>query len=320
MNTTIKTLSTVTALGADCVVSNGVAYITGLSPMLVKGMKPAAVVAPVTEVLQVTTGTPTVANSTLYAINLVYTNKVTGILESKDFTYTSDADATATEICDYFRNTINGLSEVIAITATGTTTLILTAVTGNYSAQAQFGVTSYGTGVMAFVTGTAAVVGVGKGVFLNGGLYSDTNLVNASYYYQVITDFNNAVETGSSMKESPLFNRNVLYVLSTATGIETLVGTYGTITQLLAGKAATWVASGGTIAYTVTTGVITLTVDTFTSAGLLVGDITMIGATTALAAAQASTILSILTQSTAVGTNIVAVAAASGFYVKLRAI
>jgi enoyl reductase-like protein len=48
MNTTIKTLSTVSALGADCVVSNGVAYITGLQPMLVSGIKPTSVVAPVT--------------------------------------------------------------------------------------------------------------------------------------------------------------------------------------------------------------------------------------------------------------------------------
>jgi hypothetical protein len=89
---------------------------------------------------------------------------------------------------------------------------------------------------------------------------------------------------------------------------------------MLAGRSATWSASGGTIAFALTTGVITIATDTFASAGLLAGDITMIGATTALAVAQASSVLSILTQATAVGSNVVAVSAATGFYVKVRSI
>ncbi len=320
MNTTIKTLTTVAALGADCKVVGDVAYITGLPPMLVSGIKPTSVVAPVTEVLQVTTGTPSVGNSTAYAINLVYTNKRTGIIESTDLIYTSDASATATEICDYFRNAVNSLSDIMPIAATGTTTLILTAVTGSNSSQAQFTATSYGVGSIAFVTGTPAVIGVGKGVFIQGSPYPSADVVDGSYYYQVIMDFCNSEELGSTMSNSTLVDRNVLYVLSTATNVETLVGTYGTITYMLAGKSATWVASGGTIEYTVTTGVITIATDTFASAGLLVGDITLIGATTALAVAAPSTILSILTQATAVGTNVTAVAAATGFYVKVRSI
>jgi hypothetical protein len=133
-------------------------------------------------------------------------------------------------------------------------------------------------------------------------------------------DSNNFQSIGSTMDASTLTNRNILYVLSTATNVETLVGTYGTVTYMLAGRSATWSASGGTIAFAGTTGVITIATDTFASAGLLAGDITMIGTTTALAVAQASSVLSILTQATAVGSNVATVTAATGFYVKVRSI
>jgi hypothetical protein len=320
MNTSISTLATVTALGADCVVVNETAYIKGLPPMIVGGIKPTSVVAPVTEVLQVTTGTPTAANSTLYAINLVYSNRLTGVIESLSISYTSDATANATEICDFFRSAINSNSAILPISATGTATLILTAVAGVNSAQAQFTATSFGTGAITFVTGTPAVIGVGKGAFINGGIAPSVDVVESSYYYQVVMDSNNFQSIGSTMDASTLTNRNILYVLSTATNVETLVGTYGTVTYMLAGRSATWSASGGTIAFAATTGVITIATDTFASAGLLAGDITMIGATTALAVAQASSVLSILTQATAVGSNVAAVGAATGFYVKVRSI
>jgi hypothetical protein len=233
MNTTIKTLSTVAAAGADCTVSNGFVYVTGLDPMLQKGIYPTGVVDPVTEVLQVTTGTPSVANSTFYGISITYTNKKTGILESITMDYTSDASATATEICDYFRNAINGMSEILPITATGTATLILTAVTGEYSSQAAFSVASYGVGTITFATGTPAVIGVGKGIFLKGGNYYDADLVDSSYYYQVIMNYANGERTGSAMNVSNLVDCNVLYVLSTAANAASLVGPTGTLTVAL---------------------------------------------------------------------------------------
>lgn len=279
MNTTIKTLSTVAALGADCKVSNGFVYVTGLEPMLQKGIEPTSVIAPVTEVLQVTTGTPSVANSTFYGISITYTNKKTGILESITMDYTSKSDATtsgtgAQDICDYFRDAINGMSEILPITASGTTTLVLTAVTGEYSSQAAFSVASYGVGVITFATGTPAVIGVGKGIFLKGGNYYDADLVDSSYYYQVIMNYANAEPTGSAMNVSNLVDCNVLYVLSTATNVDSLVGTYGTLTIALTGKSATYVAGTGTLATTTGTGALALAGGSgFGVDGILVGDV-----------------------------------------------
>lgn len=275
MNTTIKVLSTVQALGADCTVSGKYAYITGFDPILVRGIVPTSVIAPVTEVLQVTTGTPTAANSTAYSISLTYYNTATSAMDTKIYTLSdSGAAATATTICDYFRSAINGDSATVPVTATGTSTLILTAVTGNSSAQAQFSVSNVGAGTIAFVTGTAAVCAVGKGVHLKNGDYYSSDLVDASYYYQVTINNNNQMPNGSSMQTSSLVNRNVLYVLSTATNVETLVGTYGTITQMLAGNIATYAAGAGTLATTTSTGAIALAGgSTFTADSIQVGDV-----------------------------------------------
>ena len=275
MNTTIKTLSTVAALGADCSISNGFVYVTGLEPMLQKGIYAnSSVVAPVTEVLQVTTGTPSVANSTLYGISITYTNKKTGIIESLTMEYTSDATATATEICDYFRGAINGMSEILPIVATGTTTLILTAVAGNYSSQAAFDVASYGVGAISFVTGTPAVIGVGKGIFLKNGNFYSADLVDDSYYFQAVINYANFEPTGSAMNASNLVDRNVLYVLSTATNVETLVGTYGTLTLALDGKSATYVAGTGTLAATAATDLLTLAGGgEFAAQAIIAGDV-----------------------------------------------
>lgn len=275
MNTTVNVLSTVQALGADCTVNEKYAMITGFDPMLVSGIKPTKVVAPVTEVLQVTTGTPTVANSTQYSISLDYYDKTTNMSNTKIYTLSdSGLAASATTICDYFRNAINGDNESVPVVATGTTTLILTAEATTNSASAQFSVTNVGVGTIAFVTGTAAVCAVGKGEHLKNGNFYSEDLVDASYYYQVYFKYNNFGLTGSAMEASALANQNVLYVLSTATNVATLVGTYGTITQMLAGNVATYVAGTGTLAATAATDLLTLASGgEFAAQGITVGDV-----------------------------------------------
>lgn len=274
MNTTIKVLSTVQALGVDCIVTDKQALITGFDLMKVSGIRPTSVIAPVTETLQVSTLTPTAANSTDYAITITYANKNTGNFETKTY-YLSNSGtaATATTICDYFRAAINRDSATVPIAATGTTTLILTAVTGNYSQQAQFGVLSVGTGAIAIAATTPAVIGVGKGLFIKMGEATSTDLVDASYYYQVKFDYTNEMPVGSTMSASNLTNRNLLYVLSTATNVETLVGTYGTITQMLAGYAATYAAGVGTLAADDSDDLLTLATGTFPSQNIMNGDV-----------------------------------------------
>jgi len=68
-------------------------------------------------VAQVVTFTPVVANLTLYTIT------INGTAHS----YTSDADATAAEICGALITAINGGAQASKVTATGTTTVIVTA-------------------------------------------------------------------------------------------------------------------------------------------------------------------------------------------------
>src|SRR5574343_871093 len=275
MNTTIKVLSTVQALGADCSVSNKYAYITGFDPMLVRGIVPTSVIAPVTEVLQVTTGTPVAADITSYSISLSFYNLKTNAQDTNVYTLAdSGVGATATSICDYFRAAINADNTIVPIAATGTTTLVLTAVTGANSAQAQFSVTNGGNGTITFVTGTPAVCAVGKGIHLKGGQYYSEDLADSSYYYQAVMKYNNQSPTGSEMQTSALVNANVLYVLSTATNVETLVGTYGTVTQMLQGKSATYVAGTGTLAATAATDLLTLAGGgEFAAQGITTGDV-----------------------------------------------
>lgn len=271
MNINVSVLSTVAALGADCSVVNKSILVTGLKqPIPVAGLKPTSVIAPVTEVLQVTTGTPTAANSTYYAIVLTYTNKVTKTWESKIFSMTSDVSGTATEICDSLRNQINACSATIPVTATGTTTLILTANAG----FAQFTATNVGVGVIAFVTGTPAVVRVGYGADLKEVFpEASASITDTAYYYQVIMDYGSASYGTQTMTNSDVVNRAAVLVLSTATNLATLVGTYGTLTQAIAGYAATYAAGTGTLAADDSDDLLTLATGTFPGQNILPGDV-----------------------------------------------
>ena len=98
-------------------------------------------------VAQVTTVTPTAANTMDYALRVS--------VGSDDFTfnYTSDGSGTATEVCDGFRTLMAANAEFTAlIVATGTATLILT---GQNLGQA-FSVEDAGDGDYASITLTTA--------------------------------------------------------------------------------------------------------------------------------------------------------------------
>lgn len=134
-NQEIQILDTVQAAAADLSVANGV-YSVGnplqrkfLYDDCIKGA--CRITAPVTEVLQVTTLSPTAANSSTYSLIIQQydvANKSWGITYTDTHT-TAASGATATTISDYFRNNINANSQ-LRITATGTNTVVLTAETG----------------------------------------------------------------------------------------------------------------------------------------------------------------------------------------------
>lgn len=106
-------------------------------------------------VAQVTTGTPTAANSTVYMLRVAFDGKAAGTKrEAYNFEYISDGSATATEIVTGFK-TAMALDAVFTarVVATGTTTLILTGQTAGEA----FTVTSNGDGAWASITtGTPA--------------------------------------------------------------------------------------------------------------------------------------------------------------------
>ena len=78
---------------------------------------------------QVSTVTPTAANSTQYSLNVSVYGSDGNVKCSAAFKITSDGDGTATEICDAFRTEMQAHTLFNSLVAsTGTATLILTAV------------------------------------------------------------------------------------------------------------------------------------------------------------------------------------------------
>ena len=330
MNTSISVYNTVTALGADCAVAAKKITLVGgqgtpPNPTVVINYPTITnygVVAPVTEVAQVTTGTPTAADLTVYSISLEYMDTVQKKPVITVFSYTSLVGATATQICDAFRAKILAEPQ-IPIVGSGTTTLILTAVgvaTSLTNGSQAFTVTNTGTGVISFNTGTAAVAAVGLGYLYNQGATANANIVNTTYYYTVIVDYSDSAYGDIVSSDSSQVNKAVILVANSVTDYLTLVGTYGTLTSALAGKSATWSATGGNPAFTTASGVITLATDTVPSLALKPGDVVMIGSTTSLAGTQTSVTLGALSSTTLQGTFVTTVAAAAGYYVKFTSI
>jgi hypothetical protein len=99
-------------------------------------------------IAQVDTVTPTVANNTTYILSVTPSGG-----SAQLFVYTSSGAATATEICDAFRALVN--ANPMAVTASGTTTLVLTADVAGVAGG--FTTVDAGTGTLGIVLTTAAV-------------------------------------------------------------------------------------------------------------------------------------------------------------------
>jgi hypothetical protein len=111
---------------------------------------------------EVHTVTPTAANAKVYVLRVS--------IGEQDFTfeYLSDADATATEICDGFRTLMAADAQFTAlVVASGTTTLVLTGQTGTGS----FVVQSEGDGVLADVETTPSSGGVATASRVKGARF-----------------------------------------------------------------------------------------------------------------------------------------------------
>jgi hypothetical protein len=149
-------LTTVQAVAADLSVVNGVIKVGNpLQTVAVyKDIESAKIQAPVAEVLQVTTLTPTAAANSTYSFYITQWNPTNGNMSSWQYSYTTAASGdTATTIGNFFRTAINA-DTTIHIAATGTTTLILTAEAGYPIFYV--GITETGGGLTQS-TGTAGV-------------------------------------------------------------------------------------------------------------------------------------------------------------------
>lgn len=114
-----------------------------------------------TKVAQVTTLTPTAANTT------VYTVVINGVTAG---TYTSDGSATATEIAGDLISDINASSVSDVVTASGTSTVVITSDTAGLG----FTVSSTGAGTLTSVPTTLNVAGLDQNNIKNIRLYAQS--------------------------------------------------------------------------------------------------------------------------------------------------
>lgn len=158
LRNTYSVLSTIQAAAADITQSQGVLSITGLVPMkysLIQGTG-AGELAPVAETLQVTTVTPTAANSSTYTLVITQFVESIGRLVTEQVSYTTAPSGdTATTICNAWRAQLAAYND-LAITGSGAATFIMTAEAGS----AIFTVVALQSNI-AVVTGTPGVASRG---------------------------------------------------------------------------------------------------------------------------------------------------------------
>jgi hypothetical protein len=269
MITDLKVLNTVTALGADLVVSTDYTTIGGSIPVPNPSIANIVSTDPVVEVKEVWTITPTAANSYTYSLVINGYSKTTGNRLSVPLSFTSDASATATEICTGFRALLASYTD-INVVASGTATLILTASgigSTGLSQLACFEVAST-DGNIAAVNGTDGVPSVGLASQLAfaypanqqnsmSGYADISNLTSGYYYKSIVINYAVPATSGSNAYASTTNTNSVVCLVKcgtsatpTTTNYATLCSGWGTVAQLDAGYKATIVAVGANVDFT----------------------------------------------------------------------
>lgn len=268
--TTLKILNTVTALGADLVFNtDGTIALSTLPTFKSVAVRSIMNTAPVVEVKEVWTITPTAAGIYTYQLTIVGVSKTTGLPLAVNLSYVSDASGTATEICNGFRTQLANFTD-LNVVGSGTTTLVLTASgitpTSPFSQLATFEVAST-DGNLALVNTTDGVPSLGLAYQLadkyplplrnaDSGYASIADLVAGSYYAEIAISYEVSAGTGSPNFRDPIHTNTIVCLVLTGTtatpttaNYATLVSTWGTIAQLAAGYKSTIVAVGANVAY-----------------------------------------------------------------------
>ena len=318
---TIKVLNSVAALGADAVASGGNLQVAGLT-IPIRNIRPNSTIqAYVAETLQVTTVTPTSANSTVFSLTIVGQSTLDGRNKEWTVTVTSAVSASATTICTQLKAGFNAYTD-IPVTFGGIATLVCTGVSGNAKFSIAAGVNS--VGAYAFITTSpAAVIGYGAGTLIAASNLSSPDIITTNNYTTVTINYIDPIAVQTRNTVHDLYSSLILYVNEGDADYVTLTGTYGSLTQAIKGVAATWSAVSGNITFTITTGAITLGTGSFSTKGLTVGDVLMIGASAPAGVTAGVSVIQGISDNTAnaavgVGTNVAGIGAATGFQVTLR--
>ena len=273
--TLLNVLNTVATLGTDAYVdSNGYLNIQGTPAFKASSISSMTITPYVAEVAQVSTVTiGTTSNNAVYSLSLICNDVNSGMIVSVPLNVTSDSTASATEICDAFRATLNSMPE-LSVTASGTSTLILTAKAGFpiftlTTADSKMSIAATTAGVVGVGTGTSLIAQYPStaGYYNAGGFSAASSIVATNTYTQVVVN-------------SVVGNSAVILVKSDATNYNDLLGSYGTLTALKAGyRAILSSPATTTAAVTVTTGAIALAGGsvTFATLGAQSGDYIVIG-------------------------------------------
>jgi hypothetical protein len=287
--------------------ANGFLNVVGADSIKASRIQNMQIQPYVAEVLQETTVTiGTVTDGATYTLAIQGTNMQTGVAYFNSYSVVAGAGASTTTICDAFRSLIAN-DPYVNVTASGTTTLVLTAKSG-YPA---FSVLENDP-KLSFTTGTTAVIGVGLGSKISASYPASSfpaiaNIVAAGQYTTVTIEHEDVSAYGEASALPNQYKTLTIFVREAVTNVDTLVGDYGTLTALKQGyRAVISAPATTTAAVTVTTGAIALADGSATFASLAAqsGDWIAIGAAT-------TKITGITGAAAGFGTNVAAVGAAT---------
>jgi hypothetical protein len=310
----IVVLNTVTVLGTDAAVdSNGILNVIGADSIKANRITNMSIQPYVAEVSQVDTLTISAVDNTTYTLAISGVNKQTNAAYFRQYSVTSGTSATATTIGDLFRTEINN-DAYVNVTASGTTTLVLTADAGF---PAFTTIESDANITIATPTTTAAVIGKGLGSQISAdypsAVYPEiANIVAANEYTTVQIDYEDVGAYGENNTLGNSYKSLLLFVNEGADNFDDLLGTYGTLTGLNAGyRVAISNPATTTAAVTITTGVITLASGsaTFVTLDARANDHIVINTGTSFSTFTDVVINSITTATTGVGNIYTAVSA-----------
>ena len=186
------------------------------SPIKVLNITSAPLQGYVAETLQVTTLTPAAfVAGNVYQFTIG--QMINGVVNTVNVEYTAAAGDTVTTICDALRSIVGVLTAAgqIQITATGTTTLILTAVTGN----PVFVVSTISN--LTAVTGTPGVAAIGTGAQLLAQGFQAISAVPVAgtNYDLVIINYSNEVNDLNTIARTQVAQLFVYYNEAAGAGL-----------------------------------------------------------------------------------------------------